>query len=455
MAEREIPIAIRITADISQALSQLDTLRSRIVTLTGDVKELGKGLEVKVGKPTTRVTTGFKDLDKSLRGLRASYRQMTLSTEVLNAVLAEQLPITKATTTVIGRLSSRVGLSAREYISMMKRAREANRTLEDIRLQARLVNVQFGMLGRTLRIFSQQLFWTSLGLMFGFMAFLRVRRATYAYHRSIRGLAEAMWDLQRLQEELTKTIITYGYGSEEYIRIAERVRRAEFMVTEARERVRMSSEALILSYFMLAFGILPTLLRLSTEMILIQNLQAVAQAILTARTQLGTKATMEEIFAKSLSILASKKLIAITWKTIGVKMALYGALTFGIGAIVAYVGAMWMMTIAEQQAIAMTERWSEELYGGSLFENLKEITKATEESTRAINNYSQTIRRARRETEQFNVGAFTPHQGISHSSPVLLNVNINITGVRDVREIEESVFQGLTRAISLIGGRMR
>jgi hypothetical protein len=154
----------------------------------------------------------------------------------------------------------------------------------------RRTTAELGPTGVALVRLSREFFWTGLGLMFMTMSIARVARMQFSLRRAHISLGRATRSLRRAEAERLEILREYGPASDEYRRAEERVIEAQIRVKEAHLRIIEANQMTIYSYFMLAFGTIPTVIRVLSSLLLAFKSVSISQLIQTAITQKQTAA---------------------------------------------------------------------------------------------------------------------------------------------------------------------
>jgi len=195
----------------------------------------------------------------------------------------------------------------------------ANVLLTDLSVSSRVVTTRLremaevqrrfyallGPTGQAVRVFTREIFWTGLGMMFTSMSLARLQARQIQAQRGAYLLARAHMRIREAQEDLQETIFEYGRGSKEAIDATIRLREAEMALQERLQSVRNSLLQQQYAWAMLVFGMMPSMLRTGqaiTDFMVKMNL---AQKLTVASTQEAVSAQLLKVaanFAEASSI---------------------------------------------------------------------------------------------------------------------------------------------------------
>lgn len=338
---------------------------SKLKELEDAIKEQKE--EFKLWDTTTKVTRG------DLASLRDAFGSVIEKSWGLDYTLRA---ITKKTAEFSGGL----GLTKTQALAVEKALKQSADGAAVLAAHFTRVNNRIGITNETSREFvaamgasrmallrfGQQIFWTSLGIMFVTMAFARLRRVQLSIIVTQESLRKSIMSLNRAKREAVEILQEYGAASEEYIMAQERIRDAQMNRMLAEERLRSALEQQYFATLMLAFGAFPTFLRLGVEVFRLVMLLTVSRALEAQATIDSGRADVYKAAMITGTVLPAEIAHVVVLKT---KLATLIALTAAIG-----VGVAMALTYASMMATVSAE--------------IDKVTRRTEELTSSMTGYS-------------------------------------------------------------------
>ena len=264
MAEqyREIPIAIALSIDTAK----YENLMTSLKNLNAELQKKGVDFS-KVTRGVEEFKSGI-DLSKEAAGTSKDLVKITKNTEGFSKTVRF------------------TGDEAEKFFEKLSAGRTKTLTPLEEKLQTlterqKMWRATIGWTGRNLLVFSRQVFWLSLGMMFATFSMTRQIRTARALRQEQKNLAEAIRTLREVESEASRMRIEYGRSSLVVKSSSEELRIAQESVAEAETRL---TEALMLrnlaevGYWL---GLIPTIMRFGTELFILTTRQFTATTLST------------------------------------------------------------------------------------------------------------------------------------------------------------------------------
>jgi len=295
-----------------------------------------------------------------------------------------------------------------------------------------LVAGQLGSVGLAVRGLLRELFWLGLGSMFITMSFARVRRQQQALERGMYSYRKALVAVRRSQRRVTEAILEFGYGSEEAQAAQEAYEESIMRVRMVEEQMRAQVEQTTLAYMMLAFGTIPTLLRVGSE--LFTRFLQLFLSMKLNETQ-SWKSAIAQAFLGDSMLAASAKASALGTSIMYAAVAM-GLLTGGV-TLLTFALSQWYL---QNQLAAVEDRMKKlrrefnlteiELTRRSLVDSLYQTTDAFKELSKASNQFIT------RPGQLGRLGATISFRALNIGS---IQINATVRREEDIRKIRNTL----------------
>lgn len=373
------------------------------------------------------------------------------------------------------------GLSTATIEKFGRTTKKLNNDMQVMKAYSNASKAAIGPLGTAFREVTMQLYWASLGFMFYTMTLTRASQAELTKITNANNLAKTYYNLNKMQKDLTKTVLEYGYGSEEAREASAQLMMAQKDLEIQQKSLGVSAKMQVMQEMQSYLSAIPLIVNSMYLMVQAQASVRGAMTAATTATRFNTSAKRSNGIQTQLLSTQTAANDAVTKKSassnilhsISTKMAGTGLIglvpkiraatsalsslasastivTMGIGAI-ASIGIMLAMnTIAEAEATKQMEEMSKEAEAMSrVYEeaggSLEEFAKGSIDMTIV------TLRDARSEvvrlTEELNqlkstkenLGSIQLDSNINGNNKASLTINFNNPVVREETDIDDII----------------
>ena len=339
--------------------------------------------------------------------------------------------------TPMRELQEMMGYTSEEGLRVAESFKEMTIRQQQLSVATRALQVRTGVMGQAWRGLGKSVFWAGLGTMFTVMSISRAIRSQENVRVATKSLEDAKEDETLAWQDAREAIMWYGQGSREASDAIRRAEDASDNVTESQKRLEFQQQQVLFNWLQMGLTVIPTVTQSIGNFLtslrfmgiaLVVNRQQIA-GMTNEEMQLATAqlsrigaidalriATSKETLSKWLSLGSSKALSAGTrqltldenlestakvintqqtnintgsqvannvarWGGVASTLALVGALTLGIGAIVGLTAAMGAQAHATEQAEQSMADLDNTMYGHSLYDSILNVTTVMRDLT--------------------------------------------------------------------------
>lgn len=338
MSEKvDIEIGIRIVTEelekAVQLLEKMDHVLRKYQTSIAQAGPATSGLTKELKEVAPSLHKDVDAIDKFIGGLGLATTEQDRFRQSIRDAAQEEFPFDKIWTAT-RKLGESFGLTTSQVDTMVKHQKRLMREAETSTTRAlrkmdqeyyvyrsgvRAIQAALGPTAYAVRMLSMQFYWLGIGIMFVAMSYSRLQAAQLKAKQVTLSLARAHRSLADTQKALTRSIIEYGYGSEEAVNAAKDLIEAEKSLELQRESARQAliqEKTAWVSFYLGAIPIGINILRsaidiyavgvgLSKHAAFVKSQEAVAELNLSKANTIGFFSKVKNFIATKLGIGAS------------------------------------------------------------------------------------------------------------------------------------------------------
>lgn len=347
---------------------------------------------VRVMEPESQIPEGEGQKSKQLTGdyavLQAALRDLSeeqKKASVVRMALANADKLVGAPMQSLENITRQQGPALAENAQKLRQLGNEYRVFRAYLQGARSILGPFGMAFRDI---SSQIYWMSLGFLFLSMTMSRAERSHVTMLSRANDLAKSLYNLKQMELDARDATFQYGAGSREAARVSAQLKMAQGDLVIQQKMLAVSIKTEILQSWQQQISLLPVLINTMQLLLTVTQAAGGFAAAHAEQTRQSTMASIIDAAAKKSSavagivnaaatnqgtaanigftgttpgLLSSLKAMVAGFMTsaIGAKF-LVGALTLGIGAVIAFAASNIMAAKAQQEMEAMLKRINEE-----------------------------------------------------------------------------------------------
>jgi len=333
------------------------------------------------GEKTKSLAGDYGILEEALKSLREEQKQAA----VVKLALANADKLAEAPMQSLERVTKQQSTT---LIDNVQKVRQLGDEYKIFRAYIRGARSVLGPVGMAFREISSQLYWASLGFLFLSMTMSRAERSHVTMLSRVNDLSKSIYNLKQLELDAMEATYQYGVGSREAARTSAQLKMAQNDLVIQQKMLAVSIKTEILQNWQSQISLLPVIVN---SMQLVLTVYQAAGGVMAAHTAQTTQSAMASIInAGAKKTEASAGLLAaysthqgaaanvtLTGTTpgaiaglkglsiafMGTSIAakfLIGALTMGIGAVIAFTLSSIMAAKAQAETDAMMKKMDED-----------------------------------------------------------------------------------------------